>query len=59
MYSIKCIVNNIVITSVTDDSWIYPSDHFLTLINVESLPYTPETNIIGQLHSNKEGRFRL
>ena len=46
MYNIENIVNNIIITLVTDGYWAYFGDHFVRYIHVESLCYTLETNIL-------------
>ena len=46
MYSIRNIVNNIMITLVTDGYYACHGDHFVTYINVKSLCSTPENNII-------------
>ena len=35
---------------VTDGNYTYYGEHFIMYVNVESLYYTPETNVI--LHNN-------
>ena len=46
MYNMKNIVDNIVITSVTDGYWTYCGVHIIRYIKVKSLCCTPGTNII-------------
>lgn len=38
---------------MTNVNYTYHSDHVVMYINVESLSFAPETNIIFQLHINK------
>ena len=53
MYSMKNIVNNIIIT-LYGDRWLlyFLRRAFLMHINVESLCCTPETNTVCQLYFN-------
>ena len=46
MYRIENIVNNIIITLVTDGNWTYHGDHFVMYKNIELLCCTPETSMI-------------
>lgn len=46
MDSVANIVNNIVITLVTDSNYTYGGDDFIMYKNMESLGGIPETNII-------------
>lgn len=50
MYRIENIVNNIIITLVTDGTWTYHGDHFVMYKNIEFLCYALETNILSQLY---------
>ena len=44
---IENIINNIVITFVTDGNQAYHGDHFIMYKNIKSLCCTPEINIIS------------
>ena len=47
MYSVGNIVNNYVISLVTDDNYSYRGDHFEMYRNIDLLCWVPGTNVVS------------